>query len=337
MNKSLVLVMCDVLVLSAMSLSNGGFGDNKGRQQQVGVEDAVPSVQEEVARARADARKARADATQAQEDAKRAQDDARRAREETALAKEGKAAAERESAEAKVAVGLAQEDAKRAQDDARRAREDCERIDQEYGVPGRAQKAREHMIWSSSSRITVCFSNEKSETFYSPIVIVEGQAFVMHRYKEKALGKVSRVSVERDGRIYQSDESYYYKDKGRDKEHELNIVFFKILGYDREDGLTLGSSSKEDVSHHIPFFWVSAHTGRARFAPTVSSSFREAISDYGEILAGDVLVDSGTASIVALALSRGWWSDPINVKGVHRFNKEVTMRDLELFAKDKMP
>ena len=31
MNKSLVLVMCDVLALSAMSLSNGGFSNGEKR------------------------------------------------------------------------------------------------------------------------------------------------------------------------------------------------------------------------------------------------------------------------------------------------------------------
>ena len=45
MNKSLVLVMCDVLVLSAMSLSRGGFDEGDGNDSQAGLVDVTEEFQ----------------------------------------------------------------------------------------------------------------------------------------------------------------------------------------------------------------------------------------------------------------------------------------------------
>ena len=45
MNKSLVLVMCDVLVLSAMSLSRGGFDEGDGNDSRAGLVDVTEAFQ----------------------------------------------------------------------------------------------------------------------------------------------------------------------------------------------------------------------------------------------------------------------------------------------------
>ena len=161
MNKTLVLVMCDVLVLSAMSLSNGGFDRGTySYTEQIDVTKELAAARGSAASAQKAAEEEKMRREQAEAAAANAQKDAQVAKRDAQAAR-AKADAEtvrREQAEA--AAANAQKDAQEAKQDAQaaRAKADAETVlrEQAEAVAANAQKD----AWEAKQRELAAIEGE---------------------------------------------------------------------------------------------------------------------------------------------------------------------------------
>lgn len=204
MNKALILVMCDVLVLSAMSLSNGGFGDGLER------------------------RRGRIDVTQEFNVAK----DALKKTEEALKASELRL----QQRARELADVQAQ---KRRDDDAHKG----ELAEMSARLKVAMMSEAEHRKAIDDTCVAVTVKNKdgrEDRKFYSPLIDINGNTYVMvYMYKKKELENMSAIFVQ--GRSGEWDEvrqppAYYIDDCNQ----ELNIVLFELKGNHSSNRLTLG-------------------------------------------------------------------------------------------------
>ena len=143
MNKSIVLVMCDILVLSAMSLSNGGFMTGTSEMHYSQVDDdsvfVTKAEYDDLERLAAAAKKEAADAD---EKRKAAEADAGRARSEAERAKSGEVAALNAAEAARKGEAHARSEAEVAKAGERRAKVEAE---QANGLAAAAKRAADEM------------------------------------------------------------------------------------------------------------------------------------------------------------------------------------------------
>lgn len=105
-----------------------------------------------------------------------------------------------------------------------------------------------------------------------------------------------------------------------------DVVFFKLQDPLFGRRLTIGENSDETLR-----YWISHKDGSVKKAATMQPGLRQTVRDYVDIEPGDVLVDSGTASLVCIALSRGVVSDLLHAKGAFSFGRKITDGDLILW------
>lgn len=333
MNKSLILVMCDVLVLSAMSLSDGGFSSENSLG--AGVRDVTAehaSVVADLAKARsaqriaeeakrnalAAAAASQAAKVAAEEARKKAESEAARDRLTAETARKDEQVAKDEAAKARNAQRIAEEGKSRADAAAVALRKERDETDRQYGVPARARQERIERIHKSACAVVVTFSKGKSEKFYSPVIDIDGSAYIVGRYDGEELKRVEKIEV-RDpntGKTSSSHAAYYLRGSP-------DIVFFKLQDSLFGRRLTIGENSEETLR-----YWISRKDGSVKKAVIVLPGLRRAASDYAAIEPGDLLIDSGTASLVCVALSRGVVWDLLHAKGSFLFDRKLTDGDM---------
>ena len=399
MNKSLILVMCDVLVLSAMSLSDGGFSSEnslgagvrdvtaehasvvadleKTRNAQriaeeerrdalaaaaaaqtakAAAEDARKKAETEAARDKLAAEAARKGERIAKDEAEKSRDAQKIAEGEMrnalaaavaaqtakVAAEDARKKAETEAARDKLAAEAARKDEQVAKDEAEKARnaqriaeegkiqadaaalasrKERDEVDQRYGVPARARQERIERIHKSACAVSVTFSDDEIEEFYSPVIDIDGCAYIVGRYNGKELKRVEKIDV-RDpttGKMSYSHTAYYLRGSP-------DVAFFKLQDSLFGRRLTIGENSDETLR-----YWISRKDGSVKRAVIMLPGLRRAASDYAAIEPGDLLVDSGTASLVCVALSRGVVFDLLHAKGAFLFDRKITNGDLLLW------
>lgn len=196
--------MCDVLVLSAMSLSNGGFGD--GLERRRGCIDVTQEFN--VAK----------DALKKTEEALKAS--------ELRLQQRARELADMQAQ-------------KRRDDDAHKG----ELAEMSARLKVAMMSEAEHRKAIDDTCVAVTVKNKdgrEDRKFYSPLIDINGNTYVMvYMYKKKELENMSAIFVQ--GRSGEWDEvrhppAYYIDDCNQ----ELNIVLFELKGNHSSNRLTLG-------------------------------------------------------------------------------------------------
>ena len=289
MNKSLVLVMCDVLVLSAMSLSNGGFDEDEGKGSRAGLVDVTEefhATSNEVRRLENALKAAESNTNKFKSEADKAKSEADRLKSEADKAKgeADKAKSEADKAKGEAAKLMA------ALKETERTLEESERsVEQNIDVI-------EHML----CRVTVITDEHKDEApFYSPIIDIKGEAYVMVAgYDGKHLDKMKSILVgwAKGGEEpiqYPKPEAYYF-DGGR----KLDIVLLKLQGGNMwTNRMTLGKGTGSR-----PPYWCEKTSGKVRCAqpgPGITDAFK----GFWSFNRGDMCVDVKKRSICCLCVS----------------------------------
>ena len=182
MNKSIVLAMCDILVLSAMSLSSGGFSEvpqdsveplrvitrqefDEGQRLYSVMRMEVEQAQEEVIQARDAVAKSKAEAESAVAERDKARSESEQARDAAAKAK-----AEAESAVAE--RDKARSESEQARDAAAKANAELEEIHQRQNAL--SGKIPHDIVWKIALQIRTR-KGTKSVDLYSPLVTIDGR------------------------------------------------------------------------------------------------------------------------------------------------------------------
>lgn len=211
MNKSIVLVMCDILVLSAMSLSNGGlmtgesdvccsqvdddavfvtkaeFDDLErlaaAKKKEAADADAKRKVAEaDAARARTEAETAKQEETVARNAAEAARKDEARARSEAELARAAEASAKAEAEQARARAAAAQNEA----DEMYKELADIKRRQRMLNgeIPaGIAQKLQFQLVRKKEWR-----------TLYSPLLKIEDQCYALFEIDRLGIDNVDCIA-----------------------------------------------------------------------------------------------------------------------------------------------
>ena len=235
MNKSLVLVMCDVLVLSAMSLSNGGFDEDEGKGSRAGLVDVTKAFQatsnevrrlenalkaaesnankfkSEADKAKGEADKAKGEADKFKSEADKAKGEADKAKSEADKAKGEADKAKSEADKAKGEADKAKSEADKAKSESDRFKSEADKAKGEAAKLMAALKETERKLEESERsveqnidviehmlcRVTVTTDEHKDEApFYSPIIDIKGEAYVMVAgYDGKHLDKMKSILV----------------------------------------------------------------------------------------------------------------------------------------------
>ena len=217
MNKSIILVMCDILVLSAMSLSEGGFTIDgfDVRLSQVDddsvfvskveydeLEQLMRSKERLAAAAKREAADADAKRKAAESDAARARSEAETAkrgeiaaRNEAEAAKKGEAHARSEAETARAGEVRAMADAKRANGQAAAAKREAENAHKELADIKRRQRMLKGKIPAGFVRKLQfkIAGKQRQSILYSPVLKIDDQCYAMFEINRLGVDSVDDI------------------------------------------------------------------------------------------------------------------------------------------------
>ena len=356
MNRSILLVMCDVLVLSAMSLSSGGFG-SEGQKSSDGIPDygqlrlkakaletrlrydekkmsqakkelnemgkKVMDAEKETDKAEQRAEEsenARTQAEQAKKDAEQRAEKSEKARTQAEQAKKDAEQRAEEFDNARTLAMKAQEEAEEENNELKKMNEELKRKVEGYVEREKEETNKYNKIMNSGW--TVQYDGARRS--HSPLITIVGieGVYVVGICSEKELKQLNTVRVYRGYEKEYTVESVWQL-KGQEKS---KIYFFEVSGLAEDSScLKFGAPFASEGSDKYLF---SVKDGHVEVARPIDFTIGGALESYGAMAIGDMLLDKETGAVVEIASSIGWVGDRLKAKSSISGRSHVSPSDL---------